>query len=214
MIEFIKDTKTELKCGKIKKYGLYKCFCGNEFECLKTLINTKRKKDCGCKKEETYKNAHTKHGLHHTRLYKIRQNMIQRCNNEKVPNYKTYGARGIKVCDEWKNDFMSFYNWSISNSYDDSLSIDRINSDGNYEPNNCRWATKTTQSRNTMILKSNNTSGFRGVCWNKKDKKWKVGITINSKNIYIGQYDNIIDGAKAYNKYVLDNNLEHTINEL
>lgn len=214
MIEFIKDTKVEIKCGKKKAYGLYKCFCENEFECLKTLINTNRKTHCGCISKQKRSIGRTKHGLHSSRLYKIRQNMIQRCTNEKVPNYSSYGAKGVTVCDEWKNDLMSFYNWAIKNGYKDNLSIDRINPNGNYEPDNCRWETKTVQSRNTKVLQKNNKTGYRGVIWNKNSKKWQASITVNYKNIRLGYFDDILSGAKAYNDYVISNNLEHTINNL
>ncbi len=214
MIEFIKDTKVEIKCGKKKRYGLYKCFCGNDFECLKTMINTNRKTHCGCLSRENRVKGRTTHGLHSSRLYRIRQSMLQRCTNEKAPNYSSYGGRGITVCEEWKNDFMSFYNWAIQNGYKDVLTIDRINNDGNYEPLNCRWTTKAVQSRNTKIIQSNNTSGFRGVLWKKDSKKWQASITVNCKNIYLGLFDDILSGAKAYNDYVVLNNLEHSLNEI
>lgn len=90
-----------------------------------------------------------KHGKKNTRLYRLWKVMKSRCYNEHVDRYQNYGGRGIIVCDEWKNDFMSFYDWSIKNGYDDTLTIDRINVDGNYEPSNCRWATMKQQMRNT-----------------------------------------------------------------
>ena len=90
-----------------------------------------------------------KHGLRHTRLYRIWLQMKNRCFNKKTGRYCDYGARGITVCDEWRNDFKEFYDWAMSNGYSDELTIDRINNDGNYEPTNCRWVDAKTQARNS-----------------------------------------------------------------
>ena len=200
MILFIKDTKIEFVSGKKKRYGLYKCFCGNEFECLKTTINTNRKTHCGCKTKEINAKSSTKHGLYNSRLYKIRQNMIQRCTNSKVPNYSSYGGRGIIVCNEWKNDLLSFYNWALENGYQEDLSIDRIDPNGNYEPNNCQWVNKSIQSRNTRILRTDNKSGYRGVVWNKTNKKWQAHINLFGEGKYktLGRFDTPEQASFAY----------------
>ena len=91
---------------------------------------------------------HLVHGLRHTRLYRIWSNIKTRCYNVNDPHYERWGARGVGMCDEWRNDFKSFYDWSISKGYSDELTIDRINSNGNYEPTNCRWVTLAENNRN------------------------------------------------------------------
>lgn len=93
-------------------------------------------------------NGRYRHGLCKTRLYRIFGNIKQRCYYKNNKDYKNYGGRGIIVCDEWLKDFKKFYDWAINNGYQDGLTIDRINNDGNYEPSNCRWITKKAQSRN------------------------------------------------------------------
>lgn len=93
-------------------------------------------------------NPNYKHGLRKTRLFSIWTNMLTRCNNTKSYCFHRYGGRGITVCEEWINDFKSFYDWSISNGYTDDLSIDRIDNDGNYEPSNCRWVNNKKQASN------------------------------------------------------------------
>ena len=92
------------------------------------------------------------------RLSRIYSMMKQRCYNSKMPNFKYYGARGIAVCDEWRNDSQSFYEWAILNGYKEELTLDRIDNSGNYEPSNCRWVTAKEQSNhrsNNIILSFN-----------------------------------------------------------
>lgn len=99
-------------------------------------------------------------GFHGTdRLYRIYISMVVRCNRPEHPTYKHYGARGIKVCDEWLKDNLSFYRWAMSNGYRDDLTLDRIDTNGNYAPDNCRWATWITQNNN---LRTNRYLEARG----------------------------------------------------
>lgn len=186
------------------RFGLYKCHCGNEFKTIISGVNSRHTKSCGCEK------GNKKHNLHNHRLYGTWYMMMQRCNNPKHKYYKDYGGRGIKICSEWL-DINNFIN-DMYPTFKDGLSIDRIDGNGNYEPNNCRWVTQTIQTRNTRKLRNTNKSGYRGVSYFKRDDKWKAQIRVDSKVINLGCFKDKIDAAKAYDNYVIDNKLEHTLN--
>ena len=193
-----------------KWFGIYKCgFCGTEFKAQVQHINSKNTKSCGCYNKRRVSETHKTHGKRHTRLYKIWINIKARVLNPKNKRYNDYGGRGINICDEWKNDFMSFYNWAMSNGYEENkgLSIDRIDNDGNYEPSNCRWTTPNIQARNQRIRKDN-TSGFKGVYFRKDNNNFRVIITVNKKRIHLGSFPTAVEGAIAYNNYIIENNLE------
>lgn len=97
----------------------------------------------------------TTHGLSKHPLYSVYRNMINRCENEKTPRYKDYGGRGITVCEEWRNDFIAFYDWCMANGWRKGLQIDRKMNDGNYTPQNCRIVTATINNRNQRTNKLN-----------------------------------------------------------
>lgn len=139
--------------GKHYSQWLCKCDCGNT-----TLVlgdNLKRTHSCGCKSVEAaaavgkmnYRHGGAANGKKE-RLYRIWDGIKKRCYNPKTDSFPRYGGRGITMCEEWENDYAVFKDWALSHGYRDDLSIDRIDSDGDYCPDNCRWATNKEQQNN------------------------------------------------------------------
>ena len=151
------------------------------------------------------------HKMTNTRIYGIWRDMKQRCNNPKCCNYKHYGARGISVCDKWENDFISFYHWASTHGYKTDLTIDRMDNDGNYEPDNCRWSTKSVQN---MSMRHKNTSGFIGISKHSLVDKWYGRVKIDGKCYYTGMSENILDAVKMRNDFIVKNNLPNVLNEV
>ena len=140
---------------------LCKCDCGNETIVRTSNLESGHTKSCGCYKRMREIEANTVHGLSNTRIHRIWDNMKTRCLNKNSPAFRFYGGRGITICKEWKDSFIAFYQWSISSGYSDKLSIDRIDTNGNYCPDNCRWVSMKVQQNNrtnNKILSTGDTS--------------------------------------------------------
>ncbi len=188
------------------------------FECSSCLIhfdstisNAKNNKNglCySCNRAKNYPNS-SEYG---TRLYNLWRSMLSRCSGKvKAHNY-SYTSKSITVCNIWQNDFNAFKVWALDNGYNSLLTIDRINNDDIYKPSNCRWTNAYIQAQNTRKLRSNNTSGYRGVSWHKNTNKWATQIHSFGKRINLGKFKDKIEAALAYDNYVLSNATNHTTN--
>lgn len=185
------------------------CTCGKHIDCLVGSAAVKAQTEClSCS------NSHNsvKHGDHKSRLYKIHQEMHNRCYNPNKKFSEYYMGKGIKVCDEWYRNYEAFRDWALANGYTDELSIDRKEGNKDYSPDNCRWATKAVQTRNTKLLRITNSTGYRGV--SKKDWKYRARVTVDNIEKYLGIFETPLEAAKAYDRYVLENSLEHTLNNV
>ena len=185
---------------------LFKCDCGKEKEIDLNSVRTGNTLSCGCEALR----VRTTHGMSNSRIYHIYKDMVSRCFNKNDTTYKNYGAVGISICPEWLNNRVSFFEWALQNGYDDSLTIDRIDSYGNYEPSNCRWVDRTTQSRN-MPKQRTGISGIRGVSLARQftKEKWRATITINNKSKTIGYFDTKETAANARNEFIEKSGLDH-----
>lgn len=164
-----------------KAMWLCKCDCGKEIVVANSNLQSRTTRSCGCFREEKRIESHYKHGKEPKRLYHIWSGMRQRCENKKSHKYRIYGGRGISVCDEWKgnNGFVEFRKWALSHGYSDDLSLDRIDVNGNYEPQNCRWATAKEQALNTRFNKF-----YDGLGMSKRASEWAEYFGINRVTFY------------------------------
>lgn len=133
---------------KTRVYWFCKCDCGNVVSVSGANLG-RNVNSCGCLRRETTIKREKKHGKRHEKIYGVWCTMKSRCYNKNVKSYKNYGLRGIQMCEYWKNDFETFYNWSMESGYAEGLEIDRIDNNKGYSPDNCRWITKKENMNNT-----------------------------------------------------------------
>lgn len=162
------------------------CACGNTKSMRGSRLLGGGARSCGC-----LRGGKVIHGLSGTKEYSAWLTMLDRCCNPKSKAYKNYGGRGIMVCDEWQNDFMSFFN-HVGYAPSKEHSIDRIDNDGNYEPGNVRWATALEQSLNTRKSKAI-MAGIKET----KSGKFSARIVINRQVIHLGTFNTIDEALNA-----------------
>lgn len=182
------------------RYAHCRCECGKEKDILLYAVIQGKTKSCGCIRIYTKKVNKTKPHP----LYSILWDMKKRCYNKNSKSYPNYGGRGIRICDEWNKDSKKFVEDCISLGWKKELTIDRINVNGNYEPNNIRFVSRHIQSVNQRIKKTNK-SGYKGIFLRKN--RWLAKITVNKKQIHIGYFDTKKEALDARNNYIIKNKL-------
>ena len=184
-------------------FGLYECqYCGNKYEVRVNNVKRGRSKSCGCMQRSG------SHKLTTHRFYKTWMGMIHRCTNAKNPAYKHYGERGITICEEWL-DVATFINW-CEDTYIEGMTLDRIDNDKGYSPDNCRWEGKATQKINQRMMK-NNKSGFVGIFWDCKNKNWRASVRFNYNLINLGSFKDKMEAVQARDNYITEHKLPHKL---
>ena len=181
--ENTKDGKTRWLCL---------CDCNSEKVIMGRSLRNGDTGSCGC--------LSIKHSMSKDPEYIAWKAMKARCYNVKKENYHKYGGRGIRVCEWWLNSFENFFS-DMGSRPSKNHTVDRINNDGNYEPANCRWATKSGQSQN-QGLRSTNTSGAKGVA-ETKSGKYIARISFNSRELHLGTFNTFDEAVKAYDEATL-----------
>ena len=161
---------------------LCECECGNTVVVVGQYLRCGDTKSCGCFQKENLHNLMSTHGFSKTRLYRVWAGIKTRCYNKNSDNYKYYGANGVKMCDEWKDNFDSFMKWSIQNGYDEKAktqycTIDRIDNSKDYSPDNCRWVNHFVQCNNQS---SNKVFTYKGKTMTMSEWARATGINYST----------------------------------
>ena len=194
-----------------KRRWTCRCDCGNETIKIEQDLTNGHSRSCGCLRKEAIFKTRFKHGMYKTKLYRVWSYMKRRCLDANDHNFHYYGGRGISICNEWINDPEAFILFAKENGYKEGLEIDRIDNDGNYCPDNCRFVTRTVNMNNTRVLRKNNSTGFRGVYLYRG--KFRVDINISSLPRHSKSgFNNSIDAAIYRDNYCIEHGIETQLN--
>lgn len=181
--------------GKKRPVWLCRCDCGVEKLVESQNLHSKHRVSCVCFGNEPKPRDYSKkHGMYESREYSSYRHMKSRCYNPKEAGYEDYGDRGIEVSESWKENFINFF--EDMGFCPEGWVLDRIDPEGNYCKENCRWIDRNTSSYNTRKAK-NNTSGRTGVYWFDRVGKWTASISFDYKQIHLGYFVNFEDAVKA-----------------
>lgn len=176
--------RTDKKRGNLT-FWKCQCDCGNISIVQTGHLTNGHTQSCGCLQKERARKAHTTHGKANERITKIWYGIRKRCYNPNSIYYSNYGGRGISMCDEWRSDFQSFYEWAMSHGYEEHLTIDRIDVNGNYCPENCRWITNEEQQNNR---RTSHLLTYNGETHSMKDWAQLIGIKYSTLRGRINVY--------------------------
>ena len=186
---------------------LCQCECGRQDVVRQSSLRAGKSIMCHSCAAKLTRNKRT-HELSGTRLYSIWKSMVRRCSDA---TDKSYGARGIGVCHDWM-DTRKFHQWAFANGYADHLTIDRIDVNKGYSPENCRWVSKSKQTENVRVLTSSNRSGYRGVSKKHGRNVWLARIKIDGKIFHLGHHKDPVSAALAHDRFIAERDIKRPMN--
>ena len=182
-----KDAETPIRKDKSSRW-MCRCECGTVKSISRGQLLAGETNSCGCLRKEKLTKKYPRSG----RLYQCWCDMKNRCSNPHVEDYDHYGGKGITVCPEWENDYAAFYEWAMANGYKSNLTLDRMDSDGNYCPENCRWTTPAVQTNNRVVTRYLDINGVT-----KPRSEWAKELGISYRKMrYLDDKNKLVEFLK------------------